>query len=162
LHGKIDALIDTLNRPKSTAPEREERGLMAGRFMRAVCAGKGDPEKAARFAKKEWGDSEVTKALEASDAAAGGVLVPPGWSSDLIELLRERGWKVMGTQFSRTTAKEAQQKGLNVFCGDADVIQPVFTRGPGVTRCDIDLFNIRGLSGFPGQRVFTSATAYNE
>lgn len=87
---KLDNLIDTLSRPKMTTPEDEVRGLMAGRFMRAVCAGKGDPEKAAKFANKEWGDSEVTKALEASDAAAGGVLIPPGWSSDLIELLRER------------------------------------------------------------------------
>ncbi|MBN1443975.1 MAG: class I SAM-dependent methyltransferase [Planctomycetes bacterium] len=35
----------------------------------------------------------------------------------LIELLRDRGWMVMGTHLSRKAAKAAQQKGLNVFCG---------------------------------------------
>jgi HK97 family phage major capsid protein len=88
---KLDTLIETMsNHVTPKTPESEERGLMAGRFMRAVCAGKGDPERAARFAKKEWGDGAIVRALEASDAAAGGVLVPTEWSADVIELLRER------------------------------------------------------------------------
>jgi len=87
--GQLDSIMAAVSRQK-TDPEREERGLKAGRFMRAVCAGKGDTEKAAKFAKNQWGDGEVVKALEASDAAAGGVLIPQGWSADLIELLRER------------------------------------------------------------------------
>jgi HK97 family phage major capsid protein len=90
LGGKFDKLVEALTHQRTADPEKEERGLKAGRFMRAVCAGKGDPERAAKFAKLTWGDGDVAKALEASDAAAGGVLVPPGWSSDLIELLRER------------------------------------------------------------------------
>jgi HK97 family phage major capsid protein len=70
--------------------EKPETGLMAGRFMRAIAFGKGDLDKAASFAKKEWGeDGAVTKALEASDAAAGGVLIPTEWSGEVIELLRE-------------------------------------------------------------------------
>ena len=70
--------------------EKPEKGLMAGRFMRAIAFGKGDTDKAANFARKEWGDDgPVTKALEASDAAAGGVLIPTEWSGEVIELLRE-------------------------------------------------------------------------
>jgi HK97 family phage major capsid protein len=90
LVAKLDSLVEAMKSPRPQAPEKEERGLMAGRFMRAVCAGKGDPEKAASFAKKEWGDGEVAKALEATDSSAGGVLIPPGWSADVIELLLER------------------------------------------------------------------------
>jgi HK97 family phage major capsid protein len=90
LAGKFDELIATMRSPRPPAPEKEERGLKAGRFMRAVCAGKGDPERAATFAKKEWGDGEIVKALEATDAEAGGVLIPPGFSMEVIELLRER------------------------------------------------------------------------
>jgi HK97 family phage major capsid protein len=70
--------------------EKPERGLMAARFMRAIAAGKGDTDKAARFAKKQWGEQgAILKALEASDASAGGVLIPTEWSGEVIELLRE-------------------------------------------------------------------------
>lgn len=70
--------------------EKPQKGLMAARFMRAIAAGKGDTDKAARFARKEWGeDGDVLKALEASDAAAGGVLIPTQWSGEVIELLKE-------------------------------------------------------------------------
>jgi len=72
--------------PKSKA----DKGLECGRFMRAIAAGGGDPDKAGRWAVKAYGeDDEVTKTLMASDAAAGGVLVPTQWSTDFIEMLRE-------------------------------------------------------------------------
>jgi len=78
------------NNNKAAEPEAQ-KGAMAGRFMRAVAAGQGDQEKAARFAKKAYGsDDHVVKALEASDLAAGGILVPTEYSTDIIELLRER------------------------------------------------------------------------
>jgi HK97 family phage major capsid protein len=70
--------------------EKPAAGLMAARFMRAVAAGKGDIRRAAEFAHKEWGeDGAIMKALEASDAAAGGVLIPTQWSGEVIELLKE-------------------------------------------------------------------------
>jgi HK97 family phage major capsid protein len=69
-----------------------EKGLLAARFMRAVAAGKGDSSRAVRFAHKHWGDDAdtVVKALEASDAEGGGVLIPTQWSGEVIELLKER------------------------------------------------------------------------
>lgn len=72
--------------------EKAEKGLMASRFMRAVAAGKGDLTRSARFATKHWGDGATTivKALEASDAESGGVLIPTQWSGEVIELLKER------------------------------------------------------------------------
>jgi HK97 family phage major capsid protein len=72
--------------------EKAEKGLMASRFMRAVAAGKGDLTRSARFAAKHWGDGAdtIVKALEASDAESGGVLIPTQWSGEVIELLKER------------------------------------------------------------------------
>jgi HK97 family phage major capsid protein len=72
------------------AAEKPEKGLMAARFMRAIAAGKGDTRRAANFANREWGeDGAIMKALEASDAAGGGVLIPTQWSGEVIELLKE-------------------------------------------------------------------------
>jgi HK97 family phage major capsid protein len=65
-----------------------EKGLVIARFIRALAAGKGDPQRAAAFAQKNWGDDVVSKALAAGDAAAGGFLIPDQYSADIIELLR--------------------------------------------------------------------------
>lgn len=77
---------------RSEPKDKANKGLMAGRFMRAIAAGKGDPGRAARFATKHWGEdaTPVVRALEASDAESGGVLIPTQWSAEVIELLRER------------------------------------------------------------------------
>jgi len=70
--------------------EKPQKGLQAGRFIRAVANAKGDVTKAAAFSSREYGaEHAVTKALEASDAEAGGVLIPTEWSGEVIELLRE-------------------------------------------------------------------------
>ncbi|GAF78529.1 unnamed protein product, partial [marine sediment metagenome] len=75
-----------------------EKGLGFARFLRAMAAGKADPERAARWANKNWGaDDPMTKILEASDDTGGGVLVPTQHSSEIIELLRERAvFRAMG------------------------------------------------------------------
>lgn len=65
-----------------------EKGLITAQIVRALAAAKGDPERAAAFAKKTWGDEAVVKALSAGTGSAGGYLVPPEYSTDLIELLR--------------------------------------------------------------------------
>jgi len=61
-----------------------------GRLIRALAAGKGDPDKAAHFAKKQWGDEEIAKALTTSTetGGGGGFLVPEEYSTELIEYLR--------------------------------------------------------------------------
>lgn len=68
-----------------------ERGLGMARFLRAMAAGKADPERAAKWATKNWGaEDSMTKILEASEDSGGGVLVPTQHSTEVIELLRER------------------------------------------------------------------------
>lgn len=59
-----------------------------GRLIRALAAGKGDPEKAAAWAKKQWGDEAIVKALQSDEGSTGGYLVPEEYSSELIEYLR--------------------------------------------------------------------------
>jgi HK97 family phage major capsid protein len=64
------------------------KGLFTARIIRAIAAGKGDAERAAAFAKKNWSDENVAKALSASEAVAGGLLIDSNFSTSLIELLR--------------------------------------------------------------------------
>lgn len=74
-------------------PERPKKGIGAARYLRAMAAAKGDAERAADYAKKAWNDDlgdEVRKALLAGDFTAGGALVPPDFSNEIIELLRAR------------------------------------------------------------------------
>ena len=70
-----------------------QKGIGAARFVRAMAFAKGDPGKAASFAEKSWNDAlgkEVHKSLLAGDLTAGGVLVPPAFAAEIIELLRAR------------------------------------------------------------------------
>jgi HK97 family phage major capsid protein len=69
-------------------PAKPDKGLIAARMVRALAAAKGDPERAAGWARKQWGDDEVVKALAAGEATAGGYLVPPEYSTEIIELLK--------------------------------------------------------------------------
>ena len=71
-------------------PTLHEKGQVVARFIRALAAAKGDPQRAAQWAQKQWGDDVVAKALAAGDAAAGGFLIPDAYSADIIELLRAR------------------------------------------------------------------------
>ena len=54
---------------------------------RALAAGKGDPEKAARHVEKNWNDKEFSKQLLEADFDAGGVLVPDEYVAEIIDLL---------------------------------------------------------------------------
>lgn len=78
------------------APKREP-GMAFARYVRAVGAARmsgGDP----LAILKQWGDHDLVeraleyraKALAAGDAAAGGFLVPPQFSQEVIEFLRAR------------------------------------------------------------------------
>lgn len=59
-----------------------------GRLIRALAAGKGDPEKAAAWVKKNWNDEAIIKALQSDEGSTGGYLVPEEYSDQLIEYLR--------------------------------------------------------------------------
>lgn len=81
-----------------------EKGLMIGRIVRALAAGKGDAHRALEFAKSVWKDSAVVqcfeKALAAGSAPGGGFLVPVEYSAEIIELLRARAVvRASGPQF---------------------------------------------------------------
>jgi HK97 family phage major capsid protein len=85
------------------APKAEvkpmEKGLKFGRFVRACIHAKveGLGHRGVPTILKEWKNEEMIseyetyqKALAATDATAGGFLVPPQYSSDIIELLRAK------------------------------------------------------------------------
>lgn len=79
--------ITDAHRPGPTQTDLP-KGIGAARFLRAVAFGGPDRGKAAGFAKTMYGeDSPVTKALLSTDAAA---VVPTEYSSEIIELLKER------------------------------------------------------------------------
>lgn len=74
--------------PTKTLLDRGQ-GLGAGRLVRALAAGKGDPLRAAHTVRASWGEDgeDVAKALESNIDAAGGFVVPPGYVAEIIELL---------------------------------------------------------------------------
>ena len=81
------AMVATVDRPNGKGGEKE-KGEDAGRFILAVTAGKFDPERAVKFAKSRWeDDEELHKALESGSDPAGGFIVPPSYSREIIELL---------------------------------------------------------------------------
>lgn len=75
-----------------------EKGMLFGRYVRALAAGKNDKTRAAKIA-KAWGYTDVAMAIEAAeekamsagDPTGGGFLVPVEFSQDVIELLRASG-----------------------------------------------------------------------
>lgn len=72
----------------------KDMGLSAARFIRALAAGKGDPERAAKYVKQNWKQTAeieaLAKALNESTLAEGGALVPTEYVAEVIELLRGR------------------------------------------------------------------------
>ena len=84
--------------PPPVATPTADKGLGMARFLRAMAAGKADPERAAKWASKNWGaDDPMTKILQSSEDSGGGVLVPTQESTEIIELLQERAvFRAMG------------------------------------------------------------------
>jgi len=80
--------VDTIRKEAIPMEEKQDKGLRAARIVRALAASKGDPEKAAFYAKKNFDDSAVVKALETGTGTAGGFIVPEEYSTEIIELLR--------------------------------------------------------------------------
>lgn len=80
--------IEQLRKEGNKMETKEDKGLRAARIVRALAAAKGDPEKAAAYAKKKYDDAEVVKALSVGTLNAGGYIVPEEYSTEIIELLR--------------------------------------------------------------------------
>lgn len=80
-------------RERKFTVEAHQKGIAAARMVRALAAGKGDPERAANFVKRVYSDplgDEVQKALISSEMEAGGALLIPEYAQEVIELLRSR------------------------------------------------------------------------
>jgi HK97 family phage major capsid protein len=75
---------------KTSKEQQKGKGTTAARWLRALAAGKGDPERAARYVKQKWEDEELAKELSESIFEDGGVLVPDEYVNEVIELLRAR------------------------------------------------------------------------
>lgn len=73
---------------QTDAERIKSNGNSVGRIIRALVAGRGDPERASRFAKNQWKDEATSKALAAGEGAAGGFTIGEDMAADLIELLR--------------------------------------------------------------------------
>lgn len=74
--------------------DHSQQGIGAARMVRALAAGRGDPQRASRWAEKAlesvWKDqlgSDIVKALAAGDLDAGGFMIQPEFASGIIEFL---------------------------------------------------------------------------
>lgn len=84
--------INATSRDKDVI-EKGTKGIGAGRIVRALAAGKGDPARAAKFAAKAWNDDlgdMIVKSLQAQDFDQAGALIPPTLEAEVIEYLRAR------------------------------------------------------------------------
>ncbi len=91
------AANDDLNAPvagpraEPRAREHREPGVGFAQLTRALVLAKGDVEAAHSYAAKTWGEGyDVTAALQANDASAGGFLIPERLSLELITFLRPK------------------------------------------------------------------------
>lgn len=77
-----------IKKEEKKVEEKQEKSIRVARMIRALAAAKGDPEKAAWYAKKNFEDEEVVKILSTNPGSSGGFLVPEEYSREIIELLR--------------------------------------------------------------------------
>jgi HK97 family phage major capsid protein len=91
-HSQWMAKINATGRDRDVM-EKGTKGIGAGRIVRALAAGKGDPARAAKFAAKAWNDDlgdMIVKSLQAGDFDQAGALIPPTMEAEIIEILRAR------------------------------------------------------------------------
>jgi len=90
--------LDAMGSQRTHELKAEEKGLKFGRFLRASMKAKqSNGIHSVASVLKDWKDEQMladyeshAKALSASDATAGGFLVPPQYSQDIIEFLRAK------------------------------------------------------------------------
>ncbi len=87
-------LFDDNQRGEKGETPAPEKGAGFACYARAIAGAHNDPEKAALIA-ESWGRPEIAaaikKAMGSNVPTAGGFLVPPEFSSEIIELLRATG-----------------------------------------------------------------------
>jgi len=81
-------VADPVADPVVVDPVAPKGGEMLTRMIQSIAIGKGDPHRAASWYKHQWADDTVCKALAATDATAGGFIVPEEMAAEIIELLR--------------------------------------------------------------------------
>jgi len=84
----IKAAAALLQKEREDAVSATKGLCKAGRFARALVAGRMNVSKAADYARTNWQDEGMAKALAESTFVDGGVLVPTNVSNEIIELLR--------------------------------------------------------------------------
>lgn len=75
----------------ASAKTPKEKGAMLSRLIVSLAANKGIPSIAAEWAAEKWGGEDgdrIAKTLAAGGGAAGGFVIPPDFSNELIEFLR--------------------------------------------------------------------------
>jgi len=75
---------------KAVDTDPKSKGLGVARLGRAWAAARGDAKRAAEFAEKAGMEEAIIKALATAPNTAGGFIIPPGYSNDIIELLYNR------------------------------------------------------------------------
>ena len=103
--GEVPSVITESRTPEEYEVRKGQEGIGAARMVRAITAAKGDPERAAVFAKKAWEDKlgekiagRFSKAAEATDFDSAGFMLQEDFSNEIIELLRPRSvMRAIGT-----------------------------------------------------------------
>jgi len=84
----VNALVRQAGGAVSAPPHQLAKVDQVTRMIRAIAAGKGIVSAATDWYYKNYGDDPICKALAATDATAGGFLVPEEMATSVIELLR--------------------------------------------------------------------------
>lgn len=109
----------------------EQKGIAAGRFVRALAFGRGDAQRAKHFAARSWDDElgdEIQKALVTSTLTAGGSLIPPEYAAEIIELLRSRaviraaGPRIMPMNSGSLTIRRQNAAASSSYVGESQDI----------------------------------------
>lgn len=84
----ISDIVGGEDEGKGVRGPAENYSQKLGRIVMALGANRGDPRRAAQFAKDRFGDPVTAKALTSADEQGGGVLVEAETQDEVIELLR--------------------------------------------------------------------------
>lgn len=107
-----------------------EKGIRMARAVRALALSKGDRQKAAYHAEHFLRDSSVARALSEGTNSAGGYLVPPEYSRELIELLRAQtiirksGARAIPMNSNVLNVPRLNTGGTSTYVGEASNISP--------------------------------------
>lgn len=108
----------------------DQKGIKLARTVRALAAAKGNMRDAAYVAEHTYGDPIVAKALAEGTTSAGGAIVPPEYSRELIELLyaesvvRRSGPRVLPMNSNVLTIPRLASGATSTYIGENQNIIP--------------------------------------